>query len=95
MKEEDVQKTHYNYGENDSIKPFVPSAVLLAFLVSLLPEVPVDFAGDEDVEDDNQSEEPPVVPKPNHPRKIKQSPENELCPSVRGEFLQAHFILQN
>jgi len=66
--------------------------VLLPFLVALLPEVPVDLAGDEDVEDHHQAEKPPEVPEPDHPCRIEQSPKGELCPFVTGEFLQAHVL---
>ena len=67
--------------------------MLLPFLVSFLPEIPMDFFGDEGIEDDDQTEKPPEIPQPDHPRDVEQSPESELCPPVAGEILQAHFKL--
>ena len=90
LEEEDVDEGYDDYREDDGIEPFVCSGMLLPFLVSLFPKVPVDLFGNEDVEYDTQTYEPPVVSKPYYPKNIEQSPECELCPTVTGKFLQAH-----
>ena len=64
--------------------------MFLALIVQLLQEIQVDFAGDEDVEDDTKSDEPPEVTEPYHPQNIEQSPENELHPAVRSDIPPVH-----
>ena len=92
LEEENVDKGHDDDREDDGIEPLVHRVFLFAFLISLFPEVPMDFFGDEDIEDDYQAEKPPEIAKPDYPCDVEQSPECELRPTIAGKFLQAHGV---
>ena len=64
--------------------------MFFSFLIFFLPERPLHFLCDVDVEDNNKSEEPPKTSEPDNPQRIEQSPKAEPRPSVMVKFLPAH-----
>ena len=90
LEEEHVDERDDNHREDDRVEPVEPHIVLLSLLVLFFPEEPLHLLGDEEVEDDDEAEQPPIVPEPDHPRGVEQGPEAQLDPAVTGDILQAH-----
>ena len=67
LEEEHVDECDHHEREDDGIDPIEQRIVFFTLFVLFLPEQPLYLFGNVEVEDDDESKEPPVVPEPDHP----------------------------
>ena len=67
LEKEHVDERDHHECKDDGIDPIEQRIVFFTLFVLFLPEQPLYLFGNVEVEDDNESKEPPVVPEPDHP----------------------------
>ena len=90
LEEENIDEGDKYHGKDDGIEPVKPDIMFLTLPVLLFPEHPLHPAGDVMIENDNESEEPPIVSQPDHPRNIEEGPEGHPHPIIAAEILPGH-----
>ena len=84
LDEEEPDEEGGNPGEYQRVEPLHPA--FLPFYPPFAPEEPMHLAGDVDVEDDGEPEEPPVVAQPDYHEQVQDGGkgEAEVAISVEG-----------
>ena len=92
LENEDIERNNHDDGEDDGVEPVQPHIALFSLLIVLLPEGPLHLPGDEDIENHQEAEKPPVISEPDHPEEVEDTPDSEPEPLIMQELF--HVLLR-